>query len=64
MSFVHETRGSSARLHVRVTHEVTTNPSVLVRACNFTRPDVATRTRRRRNDRTISGYSVVVLRAE
>lgn len=41
-------------------HEVTTNRSVLVRACNFTRPDVATRTRRRRNDWTISAYAGVL----
>lgn len=40
-------------------HEVTTNRSGLVRACNFTRPDVATRTRRRRNDWTISAYAGV-----
>lgn len=44
MSFVHETRGFSIRLRVlRVYYGV-------VRACNFTRPDVAPRTRRRRND--------------
>lgn len=52
---------SFARIYVY--HEVTTNrrpPRRRVRACNFTRPDVATRTRRRRNDWTISAYDGVL----